>query len=223
MSENGNDQQDGGHSHGHAHDHSHRHPFQPDLEDGGYSYYQVMTEAVAELLLEKAVITSEELRKTVESIDSKSPAFGARMVARAWVDPDFKARMLDDVIAAADELGIDAGGIPIKAIENTDRVHNVIVCTLCSCYPRLLIGLPPDWYKARAYRSRVVREPRAVLEEFGTSIPDDMEVRVHDSTADLRYMVLPARPKGTEALDEEALAALVTRDCMIGTAVPKSN
>lgn len=213
---------DNHHDHHHGdHSHHHPHPFQPDLEDGGYSHYQVMTEAVAELLLEKAVFSAEELRQTLESIDSKSPAFGARVVARAWVDPGFKARLLEDVNAAAAELGIDAGGIPIRAIENTDKVHNVIVCTLCSCYPRLLIGLPPDWYKARAYRSRVVREPRAVLEEFGTKIPTDMEVRVHDSTADLRYMVLPARPAGTEDLDEQALAALVTRDCMIGTAVPK--
>lgn len=218
------DTRDNGHHHDHGHDHAHghRHPFQPDLEDGDYSYYQVMTEAVAELLLEKEVITADELRKTIESIDSKSPVFGARMVARAWVDPAFKARMLEDVIAAAGELGIDAGGIPIRAVENTEGVHNVIVCTLCSCYPRLLIGLPPDWYKARAYRSRVVREPRTVLQEFGTQIPDDVEVRVHDSTADLRYMVLPARPAGTDGLDEEALADLVTRDCMIGTAVPKS-
>ena len=217
MSENHHDHNHGEHSHGHHQPH----PFQPDLEDSDYSYYQVMTEAVAELLLEKAVFTSDELRQTLESIDAKSPAFGARVVARAWVDPAFKARLLDDVIAASAELGIDAGGIPIRAVENTAEVHNVIVCTLCSCYPRLLIGLPPDWYKARAYRSRVVREPRAVLEEFGTTIPDDMEVRVHDSTADLRYMVLPARPAGTEDFDEEALAALVTRDCMIGTAVPK--
>lgn len=213
---------DNHHDHHHGdHGHHHPHPFQPDLEDGGYSYHQVMTEAVAELLLEKSVFSAEELRQTLESIDAKSPAFGARVVARAWVDSDFKARLLEDVNAAAGELGIDAGGIPIRAVENTDKVHNVIVCTLCSCYPRLLIGLPPDWYKARAYRSRVVREPRAVLEEFGTTIPAEMEVRVHDSTADLRYMVLPARPAGTEALDEEALAALVTRDCMIGTAVPK--
>lgn len=210
------------HHHG-DHDLHQPHPFQPDLEDGDYSYHQVMTEAVAELLLEKAVFTPEELRQTLESIDAKSPAFGARVVARAWVDAGFKARLLQDVNAAAAELGIDAGGIPIRAVENTEQVHNVIVCTLCSCYPRLLIGLPPDWYKARAYRSRVVREPRVVLEEFGTRIPKEMELRVHDSTADLRYMVLPARPAGTEDLDEEALAALVTRDCMIGTAVPKLN
>lgn len=207
--------------HDHHHGHHQPHPFQPDIEDSEYSYYQVMTEAVAELLLEKEVFSPEELRQTLESIDSKSPAAGARVVARAWVDPDYKARLLQDVFAAAAELGIDAGGIPIKVVENTDEVHNVIVCTLCSCYPRLLIGLPPDWYKARAYRSRVVREPRTVLEEFGTKIPDEMEVRVHDSTADLRYMVLPARPAGTDDFDEEALAALVTRDCMIGTAVPQ--
>jgi nitrile hydratase len=225
MPEKQDDHQHAGHSHGHSHGHpeGHRHPFQPDLEDSDYSYHQVMTEAVVELLLEKAVFTAGELRQTVESIDARSPALGARVVARAWVDPAFKERLLKDVITAAAELGIDAGGIPIRAVENTAGVHNVLVCTLCSCYPRMLIGLPPDWYKARAYRSRVVREPRAVLEEFGTKIPDDVEVRVHDSTADLRYIVLPARPADTEGLDEEALAALVTRDCMIGTAVPRAN
>jgi nitrile hydratase len=130
--------------------------------------------------------------------------------------------MLADVNGAAQALGIDAGSIPIRAVENTAAVHNVIVCTLCSCYPRLLIGLPPDWYKSRAYRSRTVREPRAVLQEFGTAIPEDMEVRVHDSTADLRYMVLPQRPAGTEGWSEEGLAELVTRDCMIGVSLPKS-
>lgn len=210
------------HTHDHPHDHNHPHPFQPDLEDKPLTHYQAMTEAVAELLIEKGVIGADELRKMLELIDAKSPAAGARMVARAWVDPAFKARMLDDVIAAAAELDIDAGGIPIRAVENTPEVHNVIVCTLCSCYPRLLIGLPPDWYKARSYRSRTVREPRRVLAEFGTVIPDDVEVRVHDSTADLRYMVIPARPAGSEDLDEAALAALVTRDCMIGVTLAKA-
>src|SRR3546814_6925096 len=137
----------------------------------------------------------------LEAIDAKSPAAGARMVARAWTDEAFKARMLADVNQAAAELGIDAGSIPIRAVENTAEVHNIIVCTLCSCYPRLLIGLPPDWYKSRAYRSRTVREPRKVLAEFGTAIPDEDEVRVNDYTDDLRYMVLPARPAGTEAWD----------------------
>jgi nitrile hydratase len=203
--------------HGHA---GHRHPHQSDLEDRPFEYYQVMAEAVGELLIEKGVLSAGELRRAIEDLDARSPALGARVVARAWVDPGFKARLLEDANAAAAELGIDAGAIPIRAVESTAKLHHVICCTLCSCYPRLLLGVPPDWYKSRAYRSRVVREPRAVLAEFGTPIPDDVEVRVHDSTADLRYLVLPARPAGSEALREEQLAALVTRDCMIGTAVP---
>ena len=194
-------------------------PKQPDTEDGPYTESMAMTDAVAELLIEKEIIGADELRRMIEVIDSKSPAEGIRMVARAWVDPDFKARMLDDVNAAAAEMGIDGGTIPIRAVENTEQVHNVIVCTLCSCYPRSLIGLPPDWYKSRAYRSRAIREPRAVLAEFGTSLPETVEVRVHDSTADLRYMVLPMRPGGTEGMDEDALATLVTRDTMIGVTV----
>ena len=212
-------------SHDHPHDHAQGHqphPFQPDLEETPLTHYQVMTQAVGDLLVDKGVFSAEELRAMVEAIDAKSPAAGARMVARAWTDEGFKARMLEDVNKAAEELDIDAGGIPIRAVENTEAVHNVIVCTLCSCYPRLLIGLPPDWYKSRSYRSRTVREPRQVLAEFGTTLPDDVEVRVHDSTADLRYMVLPARPAGTEGWDEDALAELVTRDCMIGVTLPKS-
>jgi len=181
-----------------------------------------MTEAVSELMIEKGYWSADDLRRTLEVLDSKTPANGARMVARAWLDADFKARMLEDVNAAAAEFDIDAGPIPIRAIENTADVHNVIVCTLCSCYPKHLIGLPPDWYKSRAYRSRTVRDPRAVLAEFGTAIPDDVEVRVHDSTAELRYMVIPLRPAGTGALDEDALAELVTRDSMIGVTVLKA-
>jgi nitrile hydratase len=197
------------------------HPRQPDLEDQPYDHYQLMAQAVGELLVEKGVFTADDLRRTIESIDARSPADGARLVARAWLDPAFKARVLEDINAATLELGIDAGAVPIRALENTAGLHNVVVCTLCSCYPRGLLGLPPDWYKARAYRSRTVREPRAVLAEFGTSIPDEVEIRVHDSTADLRYLVLPMRPSGTEDMSEEALAALVTRDCLIGTAVPR--
>ena len=202
-----------------THPHAHPHPKQPDLEDQPFEYYQVMAEAVGELLIEKGVFSAAELRKTVEAIDARSPADGARVVARAWLDPAYKKRLLEDANAAAAELGIDAGTIPIKVVENTADIHNVICCTLCSCYPRLLLGLPPDWYKARAFRSRVVREPRAVLKEFGTIIPDDVELRVHDSTADLRYMVLPRRPEGSDGLDDAELSALVTRDCMIGTAL----
>jgi nitrile hydratase len=199
--------------------HPHRHPPQPDLEDHPFDDYQTMAEAVGELLIEKGVFTADELRGTIESIDARNPSFGAHLVARAWLDPAFRQRLLADVNDAAAVLGIDAGPIPIRAIANTPNEHNVIVCTLCSCYPRLLIGLPPDWYKSRAYRSRMIREPRAVLKEFGTVLPDDVAVRVWDSTADLRYMVLPMRPKGTEALDETALGRLVTRDCLIGVAV----
>ena len=201
-------------THSHDDDWPYPHPQQPDIEDGPLTDLMIMIDAVAELLIDKEVFSADDMRRTLEAIDSKSPAEGARMVAHAWLDPEIKARMLEDVNAAAEEMSIDAGTIPILAVENTKDIHNVIVCTLCSCYPKYLLGLPPDWYKSRAYRSRLVREPRAVLKEFGTEIPDDVEVRVHDSTAELRYMILPMRP-----MDEEALAGLVTRDCMIGVTV----
>ena len=206
-------------THSHDDDWPYPHPQQPDIEDGPLTDLMIMTDAVAELLIDKEVFSADDMRRTLEAIDSKSPAEGARMVAHAWLAPDFKARMLEDVNSAAEEMSIDAGTIPILAVENTKYIHNVIVCTLCSCYPKYLLGLPPDWYKSRAYRSRLVREPRAVLKEFGTEIPNDVEVRVHDSTAELRYMILPMRPKSTEDMDEEALAGLVTRDCMIGVTV----
>ena len=207
-------------SHEHSHPHGQPHPFQPDIEDSALTHYQLLELAVGELLMEKGVFTGDEFRRTLQDIDSRYPGDGAKVVAHAWVDPDFKARLLADANAAAGELGVDAGAIPITALENTPETHNVIVCTLCSCYPRLLLGLPPDWYKSRAYRSRVVREPRPVLAEFGTTIPDDVEVKVHDSTAELRYMVLPLRPEGTDGMSEEQLAKLVTRDCMIGVYLP---
>jgi nitrile hydratase len=149
-------------------------------------------------------------------IDAVGPELGARVVARAWVDAEFKKRLLADGTAACEELGIPMGGTKLVVVENTPDVHNLIVCTLCSCYPRPVLGLPPDWYKAKPYRARAVSEPRAVLAEFGTIIPDDVEVRVHDSTAMVRYLVLPKRPAGTEHFSEEELAALVTRDTMIG-------
>jgi nitrile hydratase len=154
-------------------------------------------------------------------MDARSPALGAKMVVRAWLDSNYKARLLKDCKAAAWELGIDIGSSRVVVVENTPQVHNVIVCTLCSCYPRMILGLPPDWYKNKAYRSRVVREPRAVLAEFGTIIPDNVEIRVHDSTAEMRYLVLPQRPEGTEKLDLEALETLVMRDAMIGVALLK--
>ena len=203
-------------------EHDHDHPGrQPDLEDLPYTRLMALTDAVTDLLLAKGLFTPGELRQALETIDSRSPADGARLVARAWVDDAFRARVLADVNAAAAELGLDAGGIPIRAVANDASTHNVIVCTLCSCYPRLLLGPSPDWYKARAYRSRVVREPRSVLAEFGLELPAGKSVVVHDSTAELRYVVLPERPAGTEGWSEAELAAIVTRDCLIGTAVPK--
>lgn len=205
-------------SHDHPHDgHSHGHaPPQPDLEDTPPTYYQAMADAVADLLIEKGVFSGGELRETIEYMQGRTPELGARIVAKAWTDEDFKARLLEDAKSACAEIGIDTGPAPLVVMENTDAVHNVIVCTLCSCYPVFLLGKSPDWYKSREYRSRVVREPRAVLSEFGTDIDDRREVRVHDSTADMRYMILPRRPTGTNALDETALAALVTRDSLIG-------
>ena len=202
----------------HAHDHAWT--FQPDTEDAPFTHYQVMVESVAELLIEKNLITADALRQQIEIQDTRSAAEGARLVARAWVDPPFREQLLVDANAAAASMDIPAGDLTIRVVENTARLHNVIVCTLCSCYPRQLIGLPPAWYKSREYRSRMVREPRRVLAEFGTVLPPDMELRVHDSTADLRFMVLPRRPTGTESLSEEALARLVTRDCLIGVTVP---
>ncbi|MEE9240576.1 MAG: nitrile hydratase subunit alpha [bacterium] len=181
-----------------------------------------METAVRELLIEKGILTADEVRREVEKMDARSPAQGARVVARAWTDPAFKERLLTNGTAACEELGIEMGPTYLVVVENTDTVHNAIVCTLCSCYPRMLLGPPPDWYKSRAYRSRVVREPRVVLMEFGLDLPESVVARVHDSTADMRYMVLPKRPGGTEDMDEAALAGIVTRDCMIGVAVPRT-
>jgi nitrile hydratase len=181
-------------------------------------YYRRMQAAVEELLILKGVFTAADVDRQVEAMEGRSYHRGAKMVARAWVDPAYKARMLADGSAAAEELGLEVGPLRLIVVEDTPEVHNVIVCTLCSCYPRMLLGLPPEWYKSRAYRSRVVREPRAVLAEFGTQLPAGVRIRVHDSTADMRYMVLPMRPAGTEGWTEERLAALVTRDALIGVA-----
>jgi nitrile hydratase len=142
------------------------------------------------------------------------------VVARAWVDADFRKKLIENGTGACEELGLDVAPMRLVVVENTPQVHNVIVCTLCSCYPRPLLGIPPEWYKSRSYRSRMVREPRAVLNEFGLKIKDEIQIRVHDSTADMRYMVLPMRPEGTEGWSEEQLAALVNRDSMIGVALP---
>ncbi len=197
------------------------HPYRAD-DDTPLTYWQVMEIAIRELLIDKGETTAAAIQAQIEAMDARRPANGAALVARAWTDAAFKARVLDDAGAAAREMGYDIGPMNLIAVENTEQVHNMIVCTLCSCYPRNLLGLPPDWYKSRAYRSRTVREPRKVLSEFGLDLPAEMSVRVHDSTADMRYIVLPARPDGTDGLGAEALAALVTRDSMIGTGLPRS-
>jgi len=186
------------------------------------SYFQLMEVSLRELLVEKGILTEEQVHATVQDMRSRGAERGAAVVARAWVDPGFKARLLADGTKACQELGLDVPALRLIAVENTPAIHNMIVCTLCSCYPRMLLGLPPEWYKSRPYRSRAVREPRAVLAEFGLALPDHVQVRVHDSTADMRYVVLPMRPAGTEGWSEERLAGIVTRDCMIGVAVPRA-
>ncbi len=203
------------------HDHGHAPP-QKDHDAGPMGAYEVLEEAVRSLLVEKGVLTAEEIAAQVDLMDSRTPALGARVVARAWTDRAFKKRLIADTRAALAELGLDIGPLAeFRVVENPAEVHNVIVCTLCSCYPKMLLGIPPAWYKSLAYRSRTVVDPRGVLAEFGVSVADDVTVRVHDSTADLRYIVLPMRPKATKGWSEERLAAIVTRDCMIGTAVPR--
>ena len=200
----------------HTHDGPDPHAPRPDHNDT-MTHHKMLEVAVRELLIEKGILTADEVREAIERMDARGPHLGAKIVAHAWVDSAFKARLLKDGEAAAQEAGVQMD-TPTRLIvvENTSEIHNLVVCTLCSCYPRMVLGIPPDWYKSRAYRSRAVSEPRAVLAEFGTNLPANVTVRVHDSTADMRYLVLPMRPKGTEGFDEAKLAALVTRDSMIG-------
>jgi len=199
--------------------HDHDHPHAEISDPGAPGYYDMMETAVRELLIGKRLIGADEIRRQIEVLDSRTPALGAKVVAKAWIDPAFRRRLLADGRAACEELGIsfyDDTGLIV--LENTDTVHNLIVCTLCSCYPRPVLGLPPDWYKQKPYRARAVSEPRAVLAEFGTIIPDDVEIRVSDSTAAVRFLVLPLRPGETDDFSEQQLAELVTRDAMIGVA-----
>ena len=206
----------GEHEHEHAHDHDHPHAPIEAREPQGH--YHLLADAVRELLIEKGYFTADQHRAFIETIDSRSPAVGARIVAKAWTDSAFKRRLLDDGKKACAELGIDVVVANLVVVENTPAVHNVIVCTLCSCYPVFVLGRPPDWYKSAAYRSRVIRDPRDVLAEFGTTIAPAREVRVHDSTADMRYLVLPLRPAGTEGWSAQQLEKIVTRDTMVGVA-----
>ena len=193
-------------------------------EHGKYrplSYFQLMEISLRELLVEKGVLTNEQVDAEVEAMRNRTPERGARVVAKAWTDASFKKRLLENGTKACEELGLEIPALKLVVVENTPQVHNAIVCTLCSCYPRMLLGIPPDWYKSRNYRSRMVREPRKVLAEFGLRIDEKTQIRVHDSSADMRYMVLPMRPAGTDGWSEERLAGIVNRDSMIGVAVPQ--
>jgi nitrile hydratase len=197
------------HDHGHEHGHHHREP---------ESVLSLRVRALESLLVEKKLVASDAVDRIVSAYEEDiGPHNGAKVVARAWLDPAYKQRLLADGTAALEELGF--GGVDLKVVENRPGVHNMVVCTLCSCYPHALIGLPPVWYKSFEYRSRAVREPRVVLREFGVDLPENVEIRIWDSSAELRYLVLPERPAGTEGLSEAELAGLVTRDAMIGVAV----
>jgi len=200
-------------AHDHDHDHGHGHGQQPPSD------MALRVKALESVLVEKGLVDPAALDAIVDHFETKvGPRNGARVVARAWTDPDYLARLREDATAAIAELDFTGRqGEHMVAVENAPGVHNVVVCTLCSCYPWPVLGLPPVWYKSPPYRSRVVIDPRGVLAEFGTELPQDTEIRVWDSTAEVRYLVIPERPAGTEGLDEAALAALVTRDGMIGT------
>jgi nitrile hydratase alpha subunit len=202
-------------------EHGHEHP-KHELSHHAKRIY-----AIRDLLVEKGVLTEHDIQSQIDYQEARSPANGAKLVARAWVDPAFKARLIADPKAACAEMGIDAAAInEFVVLENTEKVRHMVVCTLCSCYPRPILGRPPDWYKSFNYRQRAVIDPRGIMREFGLNLSEDIEVRVHDSTADIRYLVLPLRPKGTEGQSESDLAKLVTRDSMIGVmdalpAIPK--
>jgi nitrile hydratase subunit alpha len=197
------------HEHGHEHGHHHREP---------ESVLSLRVRALESLLVERKLVASEAVDRIVSAYEQDiGPHNGAKVVARAWLDPAYKQRLLADGTAAIEELGF--GGVDLKVVENRPGVHNMVVCTLCSCYPHALIGLPPVWYKSFEYRSRAVREPRVVLREFGVDLPENVEIRLWDSSAELRYLVLPERPAGTDGLSEAQLAEMVTRDAMIGVAL----
>ena len=203
----------------HDHDHDDHAPTRED-DDLELTEAEARFLALKGLLIEGGVMTADEIRARMEFNERGSPHQAARMIARAWLDPAYKARMLADTKAAAAELGIEATEAALVTIENTPERHNMVVCTLCSCYPRSLLGEPPAFYVSKAYRSRAVREPRKVLREFGVEIPEAVDITVHDSNADLRYVIMPMRPAGTEGLNEEELAALITRDSVVGCALP---
>ena len=198
------------------HNHDHSRTFQPDHPEPTTDAARIGL-ALRELLIEAGHYTAEEEQAVIGAMQGASPRNGANIVVRAWTDAAYKKELLADGASAIKKLGFDLEPYEFTVMENTDKVHNVIVCTLCSCYPRSLLGMSPAWYKSKSYRSRIVREPRAVLVEFGVQLDDAVEVRVHDSTAELRYMILPQRPAGTKDWSEGQLTELITRDSLIGT------
>lgn len=206
----------------HHHDHVHTHPRDEIVTHEPSREFLLMERAIRELLIAKGVFPADDVRRQIDLTDSRSEATGAKLVARAWVDPAFKKRLIAEPKAAATEMGIDVSNTPeLVVLENTPRLHHLVTCTLCSCYPKAILGIPPAWYKSVEYRARAVVDPRGVLKEFGTALGDDVELRVLDSTADMRYLVLPLRPDGSEGMSETALAGLVTRDSMIGVTTPR--
>lgn len=214
----------GSSDHGHDHAHTHEHDALVIEDEAGNLLGQQMVDALQAILIRKGVISPGEVRLEIQKLEAPGTHLGARIVARAWADPDFKRRLLENGKAAAAELDIRVGEAQLVVVENTPAVHHVIVCTLCSCYPRSILGQPPSWYISKAYRARTVREPASVLSEFGLDVPPQTAIHVHDSTADMRFLVLPMRPESTEGWTEDALSRLVTRDSMIGvaTALPAS-
>jgi Nitrile hydratase, alpha chain len=207
------------HPHDHAHGHDHDAHLANEDDDLELTEHEAKFLALKGMLIEQGILTADEIRARLESNELRTPHQAARMVAKAWVDPDYRSRMMADAKKAAIELGIPVTEAALVALENTPQLHNVVVCTLCSCYPRSLLGEPPAFYVSKAYRSRTVREPRKVLHEFGLDFPETTEIRVHDSNADLRYVVIPLRPPGSAELSEAQLASLVCRDSLIGCAL----
>jgi nitrile hydratase len=208
----------------HAHPHDHAHGADPHaaVTEEERREFELLERSIRELLIEKGVFTADDVRRVIDRAATRTPADGARVIARAWADEAFRRRLLAEPKAAIEQMGYDLGPAEpnLVVLEQTDRVHHLVVCTLCSCYPRVLLGPPPDWYKSKEYRARAVRDPRGVLKEFGTEVGGEVEVRVVDSTADMRYLVLPQRPEGSEGMNEAELARLVTRDCMVGVTFP---
>jgi hypothetical protein len=205
------------HDHTHPHAHDHHEPLVVE-DEAGNQEGQLRVDALLALLIQKRILSAGEVALEIQNLESPGLHLGAKLIARAWVDPAFKARLLANGKDAAAELKIKVGEAQLVVVENTPTLHNVVVCTLCSCYPRSILGQPPSWYISKAYRARTVREPAAVLKEFGLDVPADVPITVHDSTADMRFLVLPMRPTGTDNWSEERLATLVTRDSMIGVA-----